>query len=230
MKIGGFQKNSLIDYPNLISAVVFTQGCNFKCPFCHNSELVLNNNNEEYSEDDILEFLKTRIKKLDAVSITGGEPTLHPDLPDFISKIKELGFKVKIDTNGTNPEMLKQLIKNNLLDFIAMDVKTELNIDKYSFVTGVNLTKEAFNNILESISIIKNSNIEHEFRTTAIQGIHHKYEFNSILDTIKGGDNFVIQTFNPKKTLDPKWSIMKSLVQEDLSNLNESMVNKIVFR
>ena len=230
MKIGGFQKNSLIDYPNLISAVVFTYGCNFRCPFCHNAELVIKKPEHLYDENDILAFLKTRINKLDAVSITGGEPTLHKDLPDFIAKIRAMGFKVKIDTNGTNPKMVELLIRKGLIDFIAMDVKTHLVKKDYSHIIGIKLSDEMFNNILKSIEIIKSSGIEHEFRITAIKGIHNRDVLNHILSSIKGAENFVIQGFNPENTLDPEWHKMKPLPKEEIFPLKQEYVNHIEFR
>ncbi len=230
MKIGGFQKNSLIDYPNLISAVVFTYGCNFRCPFCHNAELVVKKPEQLYDEQDIMAFLKTRINKLDAVSITGGEPTLHKDLPNFIAKIKEMGFKVKIDTNGTNPKMVEFLLKKNLIDFIAMDVKTVLDKKEYSSVVGVDLSDEMFNNILRTIEIIKNSKIKHEFRTTAIKEIHNKDKFNAILKAIQGADKFVIQSFNPENTLNPDWHKMNPLNKDDICPLVKEHVKSIEFR
>ncbi len=230
MKIGGFQKNSLIDYPNLISAVVFTYGCNFRCPFCHNAELVVRRPERFYSEDEILGFLKTRINKLDAVSITGGEPTLHKDLPEFIAKLKKMGFKVKIDTNGTNPKMVEFLLKRNLIDFIAMDVKTLPDRKAYSSVVGIALSDEMFSNILRTIEIIKNSKIKHEFRTTAIKEIHNKDKLNGILKAIKGADKFVLQEFNPENTLNPEWHKMKPLNKDEICPLNREHVKSIEFR
>ena len=131
VSIGGLQKCSLIDYPEKLAAIIFTQGCNFKCPYCHNPELNAAQGNP-FDKRMILEFLKTRVGKLDGVVITGGEPTLHKNLPDFIAKIKGLGFCVKLDTNGTNPEMLKRLLDEKLIDYVAMDIKAP--IQKYAQV------------------------------------------------------------------------------------------------
>lgn len=158
MLIGGLQKSSLIDYPGKIAAVIFTQGCNFRCPYCHNPELVNGERgtiNGKCHEMAVLEFLKKRIGKLDGVVITGGEPTLHNNLPEFIKQIKNLGFAIKLDTNGTNPEMLKQLIDEKLIDYVAMDIKAPL--DKYSEIV---CTKVDTDKILKSIGILKNSNIK----------------------------------------------------------------------
>jgi pyruvate formate lyase activating enzyme len=154
MIIGGLQKFSLIDYPHKISAIIFTIGCNFRCPFCHNPELVNPKlYPEKIPEKDVLEFLESRRGKLDAVVITGGEPSLHKDLYQFISKIKYMGFLVKLDTNGTNPNILNRLIKDNLLNYIAMDIKGSL--DRYEEIVG---TKVDLGKIKKSINIILNLN------------------------------------------------------------------------
>ena len=162
MKIGYVQRFSLIDYPGKICAIVFTQGCNFRCPYCHNPELVIP---EQYGEcipeDVFFPFLENRREKLDAVSITGGEPTIQPGIVDFIRSIKELGFLIKVDTNGSFPDVIEELLRLNLLDYIAMDIKAPLR--KYRNVTASAVDTR---NILASIDLIKNSGIEHEFRTT----------------------------------------------------------------
>ena len=165
MKIGGFQKLSLIDYPGKISSVIFTQGCNFRCGYCHNPRLVLPELFEEpIDEKTILEYLLKRKDKVEGVVVTGGEPTIHKDLPEFVSRIKQHGFKVKLDTNGTNPKMLFKLLKQNLLDYIAMDLKAPL--ERYETICGVNTD---IKNLSLSIKLIKFSGIEHRFRTTIIR-------------------------------------------------------------
>jgi len=228
MKIGGFQKNSLIDYPGLISSVIFTSGCNLSCPFCHNSSLVNQKNLTELKESEILSFLQKRKGKLDAVTISGGEPTLQENLQEFIQNIKSMGYKVKLDTNGTNPKLLKALINENLIDYIAMDIKSTLDYSKYNFICGSTLNKKTFNNILKSIKIIINSKVNHEFRTTAIRGIHHSYDINTILNQIEGADKYVIQNFNPKTTLDPQWNLNKPISQQEmLSQITKENQNKV---
>lgn len=167
MKIGGFQKFSLIDYPGKIAAVVFTQGCNFRCSYCHNPELVYPHQFQaQISENVIFDFLKKRTGKLDAVAISGGEPTIQTNLPQFIRKIKNLGFLVKLDTNGTNPLMLRDLIEAELVDYLAMDIKAPLN--KYSEIIGANVD---VNTIKRSIVIIMNSRLEYEFRSTLVKNL-----------------------------------------------------------
>jgi pyruvate formate lyase activating enzyme len=165
MQIGGFQKFSLIDYPGKTAAVIFTQGCNMFCPYCHNPQLVYPNLFENaLNENEIFDFLKKRRTLLNGVVITGGEPAVHKDLPEFILKIKELGYPVKLDTNGGEPEMLPRLINDKLIDFIAMDIKAPL--EKYRLFFKGDLSR-----IVKSVSIIRGSGLPHLFRTTFDTGI-----------------------------------------------------------
>lgn len=211
MLIGGLQKFSLLDYPEHLSAIIFTQGCNFRCHFCYNPMLVeptqrpdkFNDNtvrsnpadNQEghpylISEDDLFAFLRSRVGKLDAVVITGGEPTLHSDLPEFIIKIRKLGFMVKLDTNGTNPEMLARLLDRQLLDYLAMDVKAPA--EKYDLVVGA---QPDLRKIKESIKIIMNSGRPYEFRTTIVPGLLAKEDIAGIGQLIKGAEKWYLQQF-----------------------------------
>ncbi len=198
MLISGFQKFSLIDYPGKLSAIVFTRGCNFNCPWCHNPELV---DPELFidliSPEYIISFLKQRIGKLDAITITGGEPTLHHDLPQFIKEIKTLGFSIKLDTNGSNPELLSQLLKENLLDYLAMDIKAPFH--KYHLVSQSTVE---INLIKKSLEIIKNSNIPYEFRTTYIPYLLNESDLNEIKTYLDNHDKYVIQPFHSEKLLD----------------------------
>ena len=166
MKIGGLQKLTLLDYPDHLACIIFTQGCNLRCPFCHNSELLDLKKDGEFSEEEIFNYLIKRRKVLDGVVITGGEPLLQPNIDLFIEQVKSLGLKVKLDTNGTSPTLLNKLIKNNLIDYIAMDIKSDW--DTYKEVSGcprINLDK-----IKESIKIIEEANLRYEFRTTRGKG------------------------------------------------------------
>jgi len=208
MKIGGFQKQSLIDYPGKVCSIIFTQGCNFRCKFCHNPELVLPElitNAQSFDENEILDYLNKNKMLLDAVTITGGEPTIHKDLPDFISKIKELGLLVKLDSNGTNPEMLKQLIDNDLIDFIAMDVKAPIKINRYKELAGQHLDESHLNNIQKSIKLIIDSEIKHDFRTTILKEHHSKEDIIKIAQEIKGAKRYSLQKFTPFKVLDESY-------------------------
>jgi pyruvate formate lyase activating enzyme len=181
MKILGFQKQSLIEYPGKISAAVFLGGCNLLCPFCHVSHLVLPEEIEkqkEISQREIFPFLKERRNFLEAVAITGGEPTINKDLLDFIKKIKELGYLVELETNGTNPEMLKYLIDEKLVDYGAIDIKHRLDdFKKYKEITRGILTNEMFKNIKKSVRILISGKVDYELRTTIMKEFHKKKTF-----------------------------------------------------
>lgn len=199
MLIGGLQKLTFIDYPGKIAAAVFTVGCNFSCPFCHNPELVDIFKMKKQAlvlEDDFFEFLKSRQGDLDGVCVSGGEPTLQKDLPEFLQKIKDLGFSVKLDTNGTNPEMLETLIQSELLDYVAMDIK--VSAEKYHILSNRNLNME---NIKQSVRLIKNMD-NYEFRTTVIPKYHDIEELIAIAEWLRGSKKYFLQQFRPAKTLD----------------------------
>jgi len=189
MKIGGLQKTSLLDYPGTISAIVWTIGCNFRCPFCYNKNLVLGNI-EIYKEEEIFSFLNKRKGLLEAVVITGGEPLLQDDILDFSSKIKKQGYLLKIDTNGNYPEKLKELIDKKLVDYIAMDVKAPK--EKYNKLTDV---KTDISKIEESIDIIRNSALDYEFRTTFIPGFLTKEDILNIAKWLEGSKRYYLQQF-----------------------------------
>ncbi len=218
MKIGGFQKVSLIDYPGKICAIIFTQGCNFRCFYCHNPELV---DPKRYSppipEEEVLSFLEKRKNKLDAVEITGGEPTLHPDLIDFIKKIKSMGFLVKLDSNGSNPKKLEEALK--YVDFVAMDIKAPL--EKYSSVVGVKIDTEK---IKKSTDLIIHSNKDYEFRTTLIKGFHSVEDVISMGELINGARLYVLQRFVKSKILDePRCQHIEEYSPDELNMLKNEM-------
>ena len=190
MEFVGIDKFSLLDYDENVSVVLFAPTCNFRCPFCHNGQSVLSNN-VEIPFDEILDFLKTRIGLIDAVVVTGGEPTLMPDLIEKIERIRALGFKIKLDSNGTNPEVLQELLRKNLLDYIAMDIKN--SEEKYAVTAGlktIDLTK-----IKQSIKIIMDSGIDYEFRTTLVAEYHTKDDMKGIGELIKGAKKLYLQKF-----------------------------------
>ena len=189
MKIGGFQKTSLLDYPDRICAIVWTVDCNFRCPFCYNKNLV-NGNVELFNEDEVLSFLKKRKGLLEALSISGGEPLLQEDIVDFIKKVKKLDYLVKIDTNGTFPERLKEIIDEKLVDYISMDIKAPKN--KYNKLAG---TKANLRKIEESIEIIKNNAPDYEFRTTFIPDLLKKKDIIEIAKWLEGSKRFYLQQF-----------------------------------
>jgi len=201
MRLGGFQKLTLIDYPGKIATTVFTVSCSFRCPFCHNPELVLNSDFPALNEmeKEFFEFLKKRKGKLEGVCITGGEPTIQMDIIEFIKKIREMGFLVKLDSNGTRPDVLKKIINQKLVDFIAMDIKN--SPEKYSQTTGV---KADIERIKLSVDLIMNSGIDYEFRTTVVPGIHSEKDFEKIAIWINGAKAYYLQEFRDLKILDPK--------------------------
>lgn len=190
MKILGLEKLSLVDYPGNTCAVIFTGGCNFRCPFCHNSGLVLEDQ-EELSVLEVLSFLKKRYGLLDSVVVSGGEPTLQPDLMDFLKKLKDIGYKVKLDTNGTNPKMLKEIIDNNLVDYIAMDIKN--NLDNYGDIIGLPCYKTG--KVLESINILKENRVDYEFRTTLVNEYHSIENIKKMKEELLGAKRLYLQRF-----------------------------------
>jgi pyruvate formate lyase activating enzyme len=223
MKIGGLQRVSLIDYPGLICAIVFLQGCNFKCSYCHNPELVDPQLfGPRIKENDILEFLDTRRGKLDAVVITGGEPTIQDYLPSFITKIKEMQFAVKLDTNGSEPDVIKDLLDEKLLDYIAMDIKAPL--EKYKNIVRTPVESDL---IKESISIILKAKIPYEFRTTIVESQLGENDILEIGKLISGARSYVLQKFVPVKTLDKKFLKEKSWPDEKLQEIKKQLEDKI---
>lgn len=188
MKIAGIQKVSLVDFDGHISTTLFTAGCNFACPFCHNAGIV-----REYEPilpiQDIMGYLEKRKKVLDAVVITGGEPTIHSNLPDFIKTIKDMGYLVKLDTNGTNLPMLKSLVENNLIDYIAMDIKNSLESYEKTICRPKNFDPK------ETIDYIMNCGVPYEFRTTLVEGLHTEEDIRSISELLQGADKYYLQKF-----------------------------------
>ncbi len=181
MKIQGLQKFSTLDYPDHLCCVIFTGGCNFRCPYCHNPEMITPDLDTPLLDlDEILEFLKNRQGKLEAVCITGGEPSIHADLPDLIKSIRELGFKVKLDTNGTNPDMLAKLYAENLLDYVAMDMKYP--VARYTELT----TYPDTDRIQKSIKIIMDSGVDYEFRSTIMPRLHTAEEIHAMGKDVQG--------------------------------------------
>lgn len=192
MKIHGFQKTTLLDFPGHVAATVFVGGCNFRCPFCHNSLLVLEPESQPViGEEEVLSYLKKRQGILEGVCITGGEPTLQKDLASFIRKLKELGYLVKLDTNGYRPQVLKELLAERLLDYAAMDVKASPG--RYCDAAGV--AELELEGIYESIRLLKNSDIPYEFRTTMVKGIHSVEEFEEIGRLLQGCQAYYLQGF-----------------------------------
>jgi len=224
MELGGLQKMTTVDYPGKIAATVFLIGCNFRCPYCHNPELVLPEKIKKHpkiKKSDFFKFLDKRVGLLEGVCITGGEPTLNIDLPEFIYNIKKKGFLVKLDTNGTNYKMIKELIDNDLIDYISMDVKTSLK--KYHKLS----TKNVISQIKKSIDIIKNSNKDYEFRTTIVPGIVDEKDIKEIGQLLKGVKKFALQQFIPGKVIDPAFEKIKPFDEEKLKKMTNILKETI---
>ncbi len=207
MRIGGLLKFSMIDFPGMISAIVFTKGCNLRCAYCHNPELIAfdsENAISAYNDEDILDYLSKRKNALDGVVITGGEPTMQPDLEDFISKIKDIGYLVKLDTNGTNPEVVRNLVEKRLVDFIAMDIKAPY--EKYSQVCGVEVDTEKIKRTRE---IIEKSGVKYEFRTTYYKTALNDEDIKNIEQTVPPG-HFKVQECLPVKEAKPVLKVVQA--------------------
>jgi pyruvate formate lyase activating enzyme len=221
MRIGGLQKVTLIDYPGRIAATIFLIGCNFRCPFCYSRELVLPEEIKKQPripEKDFFDFLKERKGLLEGVVICGGEPTINPELPAFCKKIKKLGYLIKLDTNGSDPEMLKKLIDEKLIDYVAMDIKAPK--EKYNETAGV---KVDIKKIQKSIDILKNSKIDYEFRTTVVPALHTKEDILKIARWIGSAKKYYFQNFRPEKTIDPKFEKIKPYPQEYLVEIQKAI-------
>ena len=231
MEIGGLQKLTLIDYPQKLACTIFTIGCNFRCPFCYSSEIVLpekSRNQPRIPEKELFKFLKGKKGLLEGVVICGGEPTINKGLPNFIKKIKKLGFLVKLDTNGSNPKMLKDLIGKNLVDYVAMDIKAQR--EKYNKLTK---KKVNINNIEKSIKILKEGKVDFELRTTIVPNLLKKKDIIDIARWIspqtfthqgvgKSGKYF-LQNFRAEKTIDPKFEKIRPYSYEYLVEIKEAV-------
>jgi pyruvate formate lyase activating enzyme len=226
MKIGGLQKLTLIDYPGRLAATVFLSFCDFRCPFCYSSELVLPEKVKDHpkiSKKSFFDFLKDRKGLLEAVVICGGEPTLNKELPSFAKKIKNLGYMVKLDTNGSDSETLKKLISKKLIDYVAMDIKASKDKYKKAVGLGKKWNKNLMKNIEESIGVLKNSEIDYEFRTTVVPGIHEKEDILKIAHWIKPASKYYLQNFRPEKTLNPDFEKIKPYPQTYLLEIQKAI-------
>jgi len=212
MILGGLQKQTLIDYPGKVACTVFTSGCNFRCPYCYNPDLVLGTAST-LSEKEFFSFLEERVNFLDAVVVCGGEPTIHANLPEFLAKIKSLGFKVKLDTNGSNPDMLASLLASELVDFISLDIKAPR--EKYSKLVGVDFDLEKLS---RSMAIIEASNIDYEFRTTVVPTLLNKEDVTKIEQWV---GKVKLQNFQNKKTLDPKFEKVVPFSKEQFNEISK---------
>ena len=221
MEIGGLQKVTLIDYPGRIAATVFLCGCNFKCPWCYSSELVLPEKikkQPKISEREFFKYLKDRKKLLDGLVLCGGEPTINKKLPSFIKKIKKMGFLIKLDTNGSDPKILKKLIDEKLIDYVAMDLKGPK--ERYSEFSG---RKVDVKKIQKSIDILKENKVDYEFRSTIVPSLHTKEDVIEMAKWIRGAKRYYLQNFRPEKTIDPKFEKIKPYPQEYLLEIQKAI-------
>ena len=219
MEIKGFVHLSLVDWDGKLASVLFLPRCNFRCPFCHNYALVLHPEEAESIPLDRVEgYLRTHKDWLDGVCVTGGEPTVHADLPEFCSRLKGLGLAVKLDTNGANPLMLKGLIEEGLVDYVAVDIKAPLTVEKYSRAIGVD-AKNFLGEVKETVGMLLNSGMDYEFRTTVVPTLHHAKDIEEISRDIKGCKRYILQKFDvniKKKTLDPAFSKLQAFTDEEM--------------
>lgn len=230
MLISGFQKSTLLDYPGKVACLIFTYGCNLRCEYCHNPELVVFpcNPSSIVKEEEIISFLNERKGLLDAVVITGGEPTIQPDLIPFIKKINDLNYLVKLDTNGTDSKIVKQILDLNLVDYWAMDVKYEKELYIQNLVDKVD-----YKEIERSISLLMKEAKDYEFRTTYVKGIHTLESAKGIGELIKGSKRYYIQNFRPGKTINPSLNNRNSFTEKELEDIKKVMkkyVKDVVIR
>ena len=229
MRIVGLMKTTLLDYPGKVASTIFTGGCNFRCPYCHNGDLVLNHTTmEPYSEEEIFSHLNKRKNTLNGVCITGGEPTLQTELPEFIRKVKSLDLLIKLDTNGTNPAMLSSLLEEGLLDYVAMDIKHCKS--KYNDVACMNSLD--MQSIEESVDILKNCDIDYEFRTTVTRELHKMEDFEEIGKWIEGSKDYYLQPYKESEQVISKIfsTYTASEFDEIVSILNKYNIGNIKVR
>ena len=227
MQILGLNKTTLLDYPEHVAATVFTGGCNFRCPFCHNMDLVLGEVEPALSTEDFFAFLEKRKGILDGVCITGGEPTLQKDLPDFIRGIRDKGYLVKLDTNGYRPKVLEELLRENLLDYVAMDIKS--SVENYPRVTG--MADLDVTGIQESVSLLKSAGIPYEFRTTVVKGLHRIDEFDEIGRWLQGAEAYFLQAFRENEQVpDKSLSSFSEAEMREMKQLAERYIERVELR
>jgi pyruvate formate lyase activating enzyme len=214
MKFSGIQKTSLVDFPNRVASVLFTPGCNLRCPYCHNWRIVIDPKPPFLNDEAALKILEERKKFVDAVVVTGGEPTIHKELPKFLKKLKEKGFTVKLDTNGLNPGALEECLP--YVDYVALDVKTSLG--KYGRLGARDTTE-----LVHTIEVLKTGKVECEFRTTVVPGFVCEEDILEIGELVKGAKNFALQQFVPDDTLDETLNSLKPYPTDSIAGFAESM-------
>lgn len=228
MKICGLNKTTLLDFPGKVGASLFLDGCNFRCPFCHNRSLVLSPAQEpSISMDEFTAFLKKRKGIIQGICVTGGEPTIHPELPELLNIIRSFGYAIKLDTNGTHPEMIRSLHQNGLIDMVAMDVKSSK--ENYSLLSG--LSHPDVHAIECSVDYLMNSGISYEFRTTVIKELHHKKDFLSIRDWLAGAKAYFLQAYKDSNSvIHPGFTSYSKEELLDIQQILKSTISKVEIR
>ena len=223
MFVADYIETSLLDWDGKISCVLFSSGCNFRCPWCQNKDLALCEIKNEIPIEDILQKCRSKKNWIDGFVISGGEPTINKDLKKIISEIKKNGFLVKIDTNGSNPGIIKELISSNIIDAVSMDIKTALKKDKYDKASGINADLKAVN---ETIDILLNSDIECYFRTTAVPGIADINDIKEIAGRIKGR-KYIVQKFIPHNTINSEYRKIVPYTEQEMKDMEEASYEKV---
>ncbi len=230
LRIVGFSKTSLLDWDGHVVATIYLQGCNWRCLYCHNPDLVpMEPSFDELDFEDIAEYILGNTDFLDGIAISGGEPTIHPDLPILIAKIRDLGMKVKLDTNGSNPDMLEDLLGSGMLDYVAMDIKAPLN-EKYKEIVRVNVDLDA---VKRSIHLLMTSGVDHEFRTTVVPFLLEEKDIESISAFIGGANKYALHQFKNDTTLEKKMELVSPYPEERLramGDIAKMYVRKVVVR
>ena len=222
IKIKGFIQNSLLDWEGKIVSTLYTPYCNFRCPYCQNSGLILNPDQyETFSFEVITDYLSKNKGWVDGICLTGGEPCFFEDMPDFIRGIRDIGMQVKLDTNGTFPDMLMRVLEGNIVDYVAMDIKAPLDLEAYSKSAGVKNGK-LFEKVKKTIKLIMESGIDYEFRTTVVPTLHEKADIIKIAKYIEGARKFALQNFSNRETLDPEFEKIKPHHIEELEEMCKS--------
>ena len=236
MKVAGIIEESKNHHPGTLAYVILTQGCNFKCHYCYNSPSARIFDNEDASDtkiDEILSFLEKNKKKYGAVVISGGEPTMHKDLPDVMKKIKSLNLQVRLETNGTNPRILSEIVREGLVDYVAMDIKAPLETDKYKDIAGVSISTSQLGKINKSIRILTRSNVEYEVRTTLIKQKHSFHDILDICNTIVGCKRYCLQEFDADIAYDKTYNTFTGYDQKELERLIKAInpeIKEVIFK
>ncbi len=236
MKVAGIIEESKNHHPGTLAYVILTQGCNFKCHYCYNSPSARIFDNEDASDtkiDEILSFLEKNKKKYGAVVISGGEPTMHKDLPDVMKKIKSLNLQVRLETNGTNPKILSEIVREGLVDYVAMDIKAPLETDKYKDIAGVSISTSQLGKINKSIRILTRSNVEYEVRTTLIKQKHSFHDILDICNTIVGCKRYCLQEFDADIAYDKTYNTFTGYDQKELERLIKAInpeIKEVIFK